>query len=224
MRFALANGSAFEVLMENFPSKPAVQKIHYPSLEDAQLVSHAKAGEKAAYAELVRRWQTRVYSQCLRQLGEKSIAEEITQDIFLSIFRALPRFREEAKFSTWLFRIVINHCKNRRMYQQRRHRRGHEPIEGNNEEMPRELPTSDLNPEQELQKKRLRALLQTALGKLEEKQKQILILRDVQGLSYDEISDILDIPNGTVKSRIHRARMEVAKLLRGKISSEDIED
>lgn len=199
-----------------------MKRENLSSLTDDQLVERTKQGNKKAFGTLVKRWQRQVYSQCLRQLRNPLTAEEVAQDVFISVYKAIPSFRAEAKFSTWLFRITINHCKNKAQYQTRRHNDSHEPLEGFNPEFPRQLPADEPNAEQMLQKKKMIKLLQNALDQLEEKQRAILVLRDIQGLSYEEICEILSLPKGTVKSRIHRARQEVAKLLKGKISSEDL--
>ena len=222
MQLLLANGSVYERCEETARSPRIVKRDNLSSLTDDQLVEKTKLGNKKAFGILVQRWQRQVYSQCLRQLRNPLIAEEVAQDVFIAVYKAIPSFRAEARFSTWLFRIVINHCKNKVQYQTRRHKDRHEPLEGFNPEIPREIPVEQPNAEQVLQKKKVIGLLQNALDQLEEKQKTILILRDVQGLSYDEICEILSLPKGTVKSRIHRARQEVAKLLKGKISSADL--
>ena len=222
MQLSLANGLEYGLYVQTTKSLRIVQNQNLSNLTDDQLVQETKKGNKKAFGELVRRWQKKVYSQCLRYLRNPLTAEEVAQDVFVSIYKAIPNFREEARFSTWLYRIVINHCKNKSQYQNRRHQNSHEPLEGTNPEIPRQLPIDQLNAEQALQKKKVMGLLQEALNKLEEKQKSILLLRDVQGLSYEEIAEILSLPKGTVKSRIHRARMEVAKLLKGKISPEDL--
>lgn len=222
MLLLLAKESVFERCEETARSLRIVRKDNLLNLTDDQLVERTKQGDKRAFGTLVQRWQRQVYSQCLRQLRNPLIAEEVAQDVFIAVYRAIPSFRAEARFSTWLFRIVINHCKNKVQYQIRRHKERHEPLEGLNPEIPRELPVEEPNAEQVLQKKKMIELLQDALAQLDEKQRAIIVLRDVQGLSYEEICEILSLPKGTVKSRIHRARQEVAKLLKGKISAADL--
>ena len=93
-----------------------MKRENLSSLTDDQLVERTKQGNKKAFGTLVKRWQRQVYSQCLRQLRNPLTAEEVAQDVFISVYKAIPSFRAEAKFSTWLFRITINHCKNKAQY------------------------------------------------------------------------------------------------------------
>ena len=191
---------------------------------DAELVRRFKEGDRNAYSEIVRRYQDRVYTMCLRWMKDPHIAEEVAQDVFLALFRALDRFRGDAQLSTWIYRVVVNHCKNRRLYRQRRHSNKHEPLEGDrDDDMPARQIASDgpgtdaLTHHSEAQR-----LVQEGLARLDEEQRQIIVLRDVQDLSYEEIGEILDLPRGTVKSRLHRARAQLASVLSEKIKKEDI--
>lgn len=191
---------------------------------DTELVRRFKEGDQSAYAEIVRRYQDRVYSMCIRWMGDRHIAEEVAQDVFLALFRALDRFRGDAQLSTWIYRVVVNHCKNRRLYRQRRHTHRHEPLEGDRDDdqpdrqIPAEGPGTDAYTHQTEAEK----LVREGLARLDEEPRQIIVLRDVEDLSYEEISEILDLPRGTVKSRLHRARAQLASLLSEKITKEDI--
>ncbi len=220
---ALARKFQLEKRPKSRASSRVVDFIH-EDISDLDLIRRLKMGDKTAFSLLVRRWQKTVYTQCFRQVGRKSIAEELVQDIFLAIYRSASNFREEAKFSTWLFRIVINHCKNKNQYGYRRKEKFHEPIEGSDPERPRELAAVSANPEELSHQASLKAAIQDGLANLDEKQRCILILRDIQGLSYDEIAEIIDTPKGTVKSRIHRARLSLAEKLKTQITLEDLED
>ena len=97
---------------------------------DEELVRRFKEGDKTAYAEFVRRYQNRVYSLAYRWIGDERVAEEVAQDVFVSLYKAMGRFRGEAQLSTWVYRVVVNHCKNRRLYRIRRKVDRHEPLEG----------------------------------------------------------------------------------------------
>ena len=97
---------------------------------DEELVRRVQQGDASAFGDLVERYQDRIYTVCLRQLGERPLAEEVAQDVFLSAYRAMGNFRGDAKFSTWLFRIAINQCKNKRLYNRRRAHGRHEPLDG----------------------------------------------------------------------------------------------
>ena len=97
---------------------------------DEELVRRFNDGDREAYSDLVRRYQDRIFTLCVRWMRDRQVAEEVSQDVFIAVYRALPRFRGEARFSTWIFRVATNHCKNRRLYRQRRHSDRHEPLEG----------------------------------------------------------------------------------------------
>jgi len=193
-------------------------------VSDAELVRRFKEGERSAFAEIVRRYQDRVYTMCLRWMGDQQVAEEVAQDVFLALFRSLSGFRGDAQLSTWIYRVVINHCKNRRLYRRRRHADAHEPLEGVPQEESPDRQIADSGPATDapLHAAQAGAVLNEALGALDEEQRQIIVLREMQDLSYEEIADILELPRGTVKSRLHRARSELAAVLARRISKEDV--
>ena len=192
---------------------------------DEELVRRFRKGEVSAYSDLVMRYQDRVYAQCIRWMGDPRIAEEVAQDVFLAIYRALPRFRGESRVSTWIFRITVNHCKNRRLYRNRRKFDAHEPLEGvpkGDDGPQRQIPSQGPGTDQGSHRSEAEEILHEALGRLDEDQRTIILLRDIQDLSYEEISEILDLPRGTVKSRLHRARAELARLVSRHIGHNDI--
>lgn len=191
---------------------------------DAELVRRFKEGDREAFAEIVRRYQDRVYTMCTRWMGDRDVAEEVAQDVFLALFRSLGGFRGDAQLSTWIYRVVINHCKNRRSYRRRRHVDQHEPLEGDaGEDVPvREIADGGPGTDAPLHASQAGTMLHAALALLDDEQRQILLLREVQDLSYEEIADILELPRGTVKSRLHRARIELAAVLARRITREDV--
>ena len=191
---------------------------------DAELVRRFKEGDREAFAEIVRRYQDRVYTMCSRWMGDRDVAEEVAQDVFLALFRSLGGFRGDAQLSTWIYRVVINHCKNRRLYRRRRHVDQHDPLEGEGgDDAPvRELADDGPGTDAPLHASQAGTMLNAALALLDDEQRQILLLREVQDLSYEEIADILELPRGTVKSRLHRARIELASVLARRITREDV--
>ena len=192
---------------------------------DAELVRRFKEGDREAYSEVVRRYQNRVFSMCLRWMGSRSIAEEVAQDVFLALFKALPRFRGDAQLSTWVYRVTVNHCKNRDLYRRRRAHGRHDSIHGSrdDDDAPvRQYADEGPGTESRTHQSEASALLQEALNALDEDQRQIIVLRDVEDLSYEEIAEILELPKGTVKSRLHRARHELARKLGRRISIADV--
>ena len=196
------------------------------AVADGELVERFCRGERTAFDELVSRYQSRIYSLCLRWLGESELAEETAQDVFVAAFRALPGFRGESSFSTWIFRVAVNHCRNARMHRTRRAWGRHESFEGNpddDEGAVRQLADDDApQADRGLHRREAGVLVREALAELDDEHRQVLILRDVEDLAYEDIADILDLPRGTVKSRIHRARAELAQKLARRVRPADV--
>ncbi len=190
---------------------------------DAELVRRIRLGEREAFGELVRRYQDGIYTLCLRWLGDSAVAEEIAQDTFVAAYRAMDRFRGEAKLSTWLYSIAINRCKNRLDHDKRRARERHESLDVDPDRV-RELTSKGPKTDSRTHRSEAMRLLQAALDELEAPFRTVVVLRDIQDMAYEEIAALLDLPIGTVKSRIHRARLDLARLLAGKIGPEDVLD
>ena len=191
---------------------------------DEALVERAQGGDLAAFSALVRRHQDRVYSLCLRWLRDSALAEEVAQDVFVSVHRAIGGFRGEARFTTWLTRVTVNHCKNKRLYEQRRARDRHEPLEGlaRDDRPARELADDRAGTDRALQRSEASALLLAALDALDEGHRAVIVLRDLEDMNYDEIAELLGVPVGTVKSRLHRARHQLALALGRRIGAADL--
>jgi RNA polymerase sigma-70 factor, ECF subfamily len=194
-------------------------------VSDAELVTQFKEGDRNAFAEIVRRYQDRVYSLSFRWMRDRQQAEEVAQDVFLALYRSLERFRGDSQLSTWVYRVVINHCKNRKLYRSRRKLDQHEALEGerSNDDGPgRQLPFEGPGTDASTDAKQAKTLIWEALERLDDEPRMIIVMRDVQDLSYEEISEILDLPRGTVKSRLHRARTQLAAALSRKVAAEDV--
>ena len=190
---------------------------------DEVLVQRFKNGDRSAFSELVDRHQNRVYSLCFRWMGNRQAAEEVAQDVFVSLFRALGRFRGEAKFSTWLYRITVNHCKNQRLYQDRRAHSKHDSMDAQHDDAPvRQLVSPDRGADRTALQSDAERMLQSGLSALDEEHRQIILMRDLEDMSYEEIASILELPKGTVKSRLHRARAELARQLSFRMSAADV--
>lgn len=196
------------------------------AVADGELVARFQRGDRRAFDEIVVRYQARIYSLCLRWLGDAEAAEEQAQDVFVAAFRALGAFRNECSLSTWLFRIAVNHCRNARLYRMRRAYGRHEVLDAprDDDDGPvRQVADEDApGADQGIHRREANHLVQAALAELDEDHRQILILRDVEDLAYEEIADILDLPRGTVKSRIHRARAELAQKLARRVRATDV--
>ncbi len=167
------------------------------ALTDADLVSRAQAGQLDAFEELVRRHRLASYRVALRMLGDESDAEDATQDAFVQAWRNLGGFRSDAAFSTWMYRIVTNRCLNLL-----RARRRTEPLSERHE-----APTA--RPDRIAEARWQVEDLKLAIGRLTPEQRGPLVLRELEGCSYEEIAEALDVSISAVKSRLHRARLEL---------------
>ena len=193
---------------------------------DAELVQRFKNGDRRAYEEIVRRYQHRVFGLALRWMGDPQIAEEVAQDVFIALFRSLSKFRGDSKLSTWIYRVVVNHCKNRKLYRKRRHMRKHEALDGKDDPdddgPARQIAHDGPGTDAPLHTSEAQQLVHQALDQLDEGQRRIIVLRDIEDLAYEEIGEILDVPRGTVKSRLHRARKQLAQVLERRVQKEDV--
>ena len=183
--------------------------------DELQLVKRAKAGDTDAFEQLVIMNQKRVYNIALRMTGNAEDAEDLTQEAFLKAFRALPSFKMESSFSTWLYRLTSNVCID---FLRRSHKNKMVSLFKTNqdgEEEALEIEDKRNLPEDEAEKKELHSEIYLNIIKLTPDLRQALVLREIGGLSYEEISKSLDLPEGTVKSRISRARLRMRSLLSG---------
>jgi RNA polymerase sigma-70 factor (ECF subfamily) len=190
--------------------------------EEQLLVDRCRRGDRESFAQLMRLHEKQIYNFTYRMLGNEGEAEDLTQDIFIAAFRGIRSFRGEAKFSTWLYRIALNQARNRIKYLSRRKffaRQARRADYGAKmvSESPEGLADSAPTPEQWTIMKDLAAQVQECLNQIPHQARQILILRDVQGFSYDELSEMLSLKPGTVKSRLHRARAALRECLAGKL-------
>ena len=187
-------------------------------IRERLLVRRLQQRDERAFHEMVRLYQHKVFNLVYRMIGNREEAEDVAQDVFLTVLKAIDTFRGESKFSTWLYRIAVNTCKNRIKYLGRRsyHSTGalDEAAERDvmNAQPSALMPHID-GPEAVLHGRQMSELLQQGIARLEPEQRELLVLRDVEELSYDEIATITSLPEGTVKSRLHRARMALKEHL-----------
>jgi len=178
--------------------------------EDFELVTLCQRGDADAFGPLVEKHQKKMVNIAYRMIGDYEAACEVVQDAFLHAYKAIRRFRGEAKFSTWLCQIVINLSKNRiKQIKTRCEREGvslDAPVETEEGQVLRDPPAQDPSALEEMERKEIQTTVQVCINALEEGYREVLVLRDIQGLSYDEIGDILKVPGGTVESRLFRAR------------------
>ena len=191
----------------------------FENLDDSALVSACKAGQTEAYGVLVRKYQDKLYPTLLRLTGHPEDAHDLLQDSFLRAFEKLGKFHGESSFFTWIYRIAINlSLSNRR---RRRpltlSRESSQDLNSDGGADPRNhdpsLPLEAMEREQ---------LVQNALNALAKDQRAVVVLKEFDGLQYDEIAGILKIPVGTVRSRLHRARLELKERLRSLVEGDDL--
>ncbi|MFZ5471108.1 MAG: RNA polymerase sigma factor [Myxococcota bacterium] len=182
-------------------------------ISEAMLVSRLRRKDPTAFELLVRAHQDRVFDFCVRMLADREEAHDAVQDIFVNIHQNLERFRMDAKLSTWIFRISKNHCLNRLKYLKRRGRGRSDEFGEVSEGVLNEAVGAPQKPDEALQAARERQLVQKAIARLDEDHRVLVALRDIEGLSYDEIMEITELPEGTVKSRLHRAREKLVGIL-----------
>ncbi|MBN2056388.1 sigma-70 family RNA polymerase sigma factor [bacterium] len=186
--------------------------------DESCLVAACLRGEEPAFSELVCRFQSKVHTVAARFLGERDDIEEVAQDVFLAVFRGLPRFAGRASLGTWIYRITVNHCLNRRKkrwFRLRRLTRSLHDASGENAPSPGidRIVSPRPNPEAVVLSRERIEHLSAALAALPSKFRMALILRDIEGLEYMEMADVLGISVGTVKSRLNRGRTRLMRLL-----------
>lgn len=189
--------------------------------DDASLVIKAKRGNREAFDVLLEKYYKKVYNLAYRYVGEQEEASDLTQEIFTAAFQNLRKFRGDSKFSTWLFQIATNRGKNRFKYLKRRGyfaNKGQTENNDDRDEQQRIVPDYSTNPETLLAGKQVQRIVQKAIDELDPDHKEIVILRDIEGFSYEEIAQLLNLPEGTTKSRLHRARMVVKEKLKRVLS------
>lgn len=182
---------------------------------EARLIRQAQQGSTIAFAQLVALHDRRVLQLAYQLLNDRRDAEDVYQEVFTNVFRKLSSFRFESAFSTWLYRIVVNHCIN---YRKRRLRARHETLEPSmfveeDEPTPR-FKDEGLDPEHELLNRELGQQIHAALATLSDKQRAVFVLRHFQGHKLQEIAEILDTAEGTVKNYLFRATQHLQKRLR----------
>ena len=187
--------------------------------KDIELIKAFQVGKKAAFDELVLSHKDKVFNLCYWFVRDYQDADDLAQDVFFKAFKALKNFRFESAFSTWIYRIAVNTCKNRlKSFQYRLKKKivhlnktsaGSNPGD--------EIADESNSPEIELGKKERMRLIKAAINSLPPNKKAVVVLRDIEGLSYGEISEVTGFNLGTVKSKLARARQDLREMLKGEI-------
>ncbi|GAC1626505.1 MAG: sigma-70 family RNA polymerase sigma factor [Chloroflexota bacterium] len=183
--------------------------------DDAALVSACLTGEERAFQELVERYQTRLLNFVYRTIGDRERAEDLVQEVFIRVYRHLGRFDRSKKFSTWIYTIASNLAKNELRNRSRNPLVLFQAIQKNwqEEDRPVEFEDPASRPDDLYRKRHLRTLVEQATAQLPEHHREVFVLREIEGKSYEEIAEITDCNLGTVKSRLNRARTSFASII-----------
>jgi RNA polymerase sigma-70 factor (ECF subfamily) len=185
---------------------------------DTVLIKAVQAGDMAAFDELVLKHKDRLFNLVL---GDYQDANDCAQETFIKVFKSIKKFRFESAFSTWLYRVAINTCKNKIKSSAHRWKKKTVSLETSNGSKNgnpfSEIVNGSPTPVMALEKKERMMRIQKAINSLPEEQNQAVVLRDIQGLSYQDISDITGLNLGTVKSRLSRGRLALKNQLKGRI-------
>lgn len=191
------------------------------SLRERRLIRRLKQRDERAFRELVQTFQQPILGFVMRMLGNREEAEDLAQEVFVTVFKSIDGFRGDSKLSTWIYRVATNHCRNRHKYLTRRRQHSTQTFDETAEravaagQRDHGLHAVVPGPEAMLEGRRMEAALQQAVERLDEEQRLLVVLRDVEGLSYQEMATICGLAVGTVKSRLHRARMALKDRIGG---------
>lgn len=172
--------------------------------DDAFLIQAALGGDTSAFGQLVQKYQDRLFNTVLHVMGRREAAEDLVQDAFVQAYVKLNTFHGNSAFYTWLYRIAFNLA-----ISQKRRKHVEASVDQRREEIGQEPVDRHEAPGERLLRQERAAQVQQALGKLSDEFRSIIVLREVEGCCYETIAEILDLPPGTVKSRLHRARLEL---------------
>ena len=189
------------------------------SLRERLLLRRLRDRDERAFREMVEAYQDQVFNLLFRMIGKREEAEDLAQEVFVTVFKSIDQFRGESKLSTWLYRIAANHCKNRIKYLARRHDRSTSQLDETMERAAAAQGGAPVGagridaPDQALEGAETERIVQRAIADLDEDHRLVIVLRDIEELAYEEICAITGLPEGTVKSRLHRARLALKEKL-----------
>jgi RNA polymerase sigma-70 factor (ECF subfamily) len=187
---------------------------------DEELVRKLRAGEEAAYEDLLRRFQQPVYNLAYRLLNDSSDASDVVQEVFLKVFRNVGRFRRQSSLKTWIYRITVNEAHNQRRWFFR-HRSREVGLDTEPEQTrSRNVPDAERSPFDYAFDREKQEMIENALARINPLFREVVVLRDIEDLSYEEIAEVLQISLGTVKSRILRGREALKEGLTARLEPE----
>ena len=185
---------------------------------EAQFIARLVARDESAFNELVVSYERRVFALVFRMLGRRDEAEDLAQEVFVQVFKAIDQFRGDSKLSTWIYRIAVNLCKNRTKYLSRRHANDQDDVDAMADRLPfsaaKGVSVGGISrPDELVEGMQLEVVVKRAIAQIEPEFREVLILRDVEDMSYEEIAEVTGLADGTVKSRIHRARAQLRAIV-----------
>lgn len=185
-------------------------------VDEERLLERLRRRDEAAFNQLVLAHQASVYRLLSRMLGDGAEAEDLAQEVFVTVFKAIETFRGESRLSTWIHRIAQNHGRNRLKYHGRHKRKGEGPLDDNTEETLAAPHTGSRlpRPDDAMEARQAESHVQRAMASLDAEQRELIVLRDLEHMSYEDIQELTGLPSGTVKSRLHRARMALHEKFR----------
>lgn len=199
----------------NFPTRTCVETIE-PVNDDTRLIEQALAGDSAAFGRLVRKYQDRLYNTMVHVVGRGDDAMDVVQDAFVQAFVKLDSFKQNAAFYTWLYRIAFNVAST-----YRRRRKPMLSVDRVREVSGEEPIDSDIGPVDKVEQDERCRQVRSAIAGLNEEHRSVIVLREIDGCCYETIAEILDLPVGTVRSRLHRARLQLKEQLREVLMFDD---
>ncbi len=202
-------------LKQKMPLPGAAIRTQLRTLDDAAVVTAFLGGEERAFQELVERYQTRLLNFVYRTIGDREKAEDLVQEVFIRVYRHLHRFDRSKKFSTWIYTIASNLAKNELRNRSRNPLVLFQTIKKHWEADHRPLEWEDntYRPDDLYRKRHLRELVEESVAQLPEHHREVFVLRELEGKSYEEIAEITSTNLGTVKSRLNRARTSFADII-----------
>jgi RNA polymerase sigma-70 factor (ECF subfamily) len=205
-----------DVALKRVALPGATVRERLQAMEDADVVDTFLGGEERAFGELVERYQTRLLNFIYRTIGDRERAEDLVQEVFIRVYRHIARFDRTKKFSTWIYTIASNLAKNELRNRSRNPLVFFQTLKKSwqaDEDRPLQFEDHSARPDDLYRKRHLRALVEESVDQLPEHHRQVFVLRELEGKSYEEIAEIMGCNLGTVKSRLNRARNSFAAII-----------